>query len=51
MKLAIQLKDNQMVLCYLRFKEQLDEFFETKDYHELLHVEDNIIDNNITAIE
>ena len=28
--------------------EQLDKFFKTKDYHELLPVEDNVIDNSTT---
>ena len=31
--------------------EQLDKFFKTKDYHELLPVEDNVIDNSTTATE
>ena len=31
--------------------EQLDKFFKTKDYHELLPVEDNTINNNTTSQE
>ena len=31
--------------------EQLDKFFKTKDYHELLSIEDNVGDNNTTTPE
>ena len=31
--------------------EQLDKFFKTKDYHELLPVEDDVMDSNTITLE